>query len=342
MSGAAGPDFDPGAAGRWLAGHLPGLDPAIVARRLAGGQSNPTYVLETSAGIFVLRRKPFGPLLPSAHAIEREYRLLVALHPQGFPVPRPIGLCEDASVIGAPFYVMAHVEGRVLHDATLPGHTARERRAIHLGLVETLARLQAIEPASVGLGDFGRPGAYVARQIERWTRQVAAAPTGHTPALAALGQRLGRDVPEQSATTIVHGDWRLDNLILAPDGAAPRAVIDWELATLGDPLADATYLFMNWTMPRDGRSGLGGVDVVGLGIPGRAEAVALYERLTGRAVTPVLDWYVAYNLFRLGAIYQGIEARLLAGTAASADGARLVTLIPGLIAAAEESLARAG
>ncbi len=322
----------------WLLHNIPGFSGVERLTRLSGGQSNPTYRIEALSGSLVLRRKPFGQLLPSAHAIEREFRLLTALHPTGFPVARPFALCEDVSVIGAAFYVMSHVEGRVLHDATLPGVPVASRRAIYTTLIATLARLQTIQPSAIGLADFGRPGSYTGRQIERWLRQVALAKTADTPALEALGAALSRNVPAETATTLVHGDWRLDNLILAPDAPDVAAVIDWELATTGDPLADATYLLMNWSMPRDGRSGLSGVDLAAEGLPTRAEAVSIYCEATGRRTIDALEWYIAYNLFRLAAIYQGIDARVRAGTAGSSEAPKLIAAIPALIEKAWEEL----
>lgn len=326
--------LDVAALDAWMAGHVAGFSGPMRIARFKGGQSNPTYRIETADAAYVLRRKPFGKLLPSAHAVDREFRVLSALHPAGFPVAEPLGLCTDPSVIGAEFYVMRLVAGRVHWNAALPELAPERRRAVFEAMVDTLAALHSIEPAGVGLGDYGKPGNYFARQIDRWSRQIEASRTGEQPLLDRLTAFLPTAIPEQTRVSVVHGDFRLDNLIFAADTDRVAAVLDWELSTLGDPLADATYLFMNWVMPIDGRSGMAGLDLDGLGIPALEEAVARYCAATGRDGLPNLDWYFAYNLFRLAAILQGIAGRVRDGTAASPEARRMITMIEPLSEAA--------
>ena len=306
----------------WMAEHVAGFQGPLAARRFDGGQSNPTYELITPGARYVLRRKPMGVLLPSAHAVDREFRVISALAPTGFPVPAPLALCMDEAVIGSAFYVMAKVEGRVLWDGALPGMRPAERRAIYLETVRTLARLHNTDYVAAGLGDYGRPGNYFQRQIDRWSRQYRASETEAIPEMDRLIDWLPTRVPADDRTAIVHGDFRLDNMILAPDAAEVRAVLDWELSTLGDPLADFTYLLVNWVAPEGagaGRASFGHLDIAALGIPSLEECVACYCELTGRAGVPDLDWYFAYNLFRLAAIFQGIAGRVRDGTAHSAN-----------------------
>lgn len=334
--------FDEARLEAWMRENVEGFAGPLTVRQFKGGQSNPTYRLDTPGAAYVLRRKPFGKLLPSAHAVDREYRVTAALHRAGFPVARPFGLCADETVIGAMFYVMALVEGRVFWDASLPLATPEERRAVYRAKIETLARLHAYDPADLDLADFGRPGNYFARQVDRWTRQYRASETTPLAEMDRLIAWLPGTVPEQERVSIVHGDYRIDNMIY--DAHAPRvlAVLDWELSTLGDPLADFTYLLMHWAMPADGRSGLGGLDHASLGIPTIAEAVEIYGDLTGRAGIPRLDWYFAYNLFRFAAILQGIAGRVRDGTAASPQAMDYVRRIEPLAKTAWDYAVRAG
>lgn len=325
----------------WLAGHVRDFSGPLTVMQFRGGQSNPTYRLETPGRAYALRRKPFGTLLPSAHAVEREYRVIGALYGEGFPVPRPYALCEDPEVIGAAFYVMEAVEGTVHWDGSLPGLSPHARHHHYAAMIGVLARLHAIEPEAAGLGDYGRPGNYFARQVDRWTRQYRAAEDGRLEAVERLIEWLPRTVPEQAGSVIVHGDFRLDNLVFSGSGDV-EAVLDWELSTLGDPLADFSYLLMKWELPADGCSALGGLDLPALGIPSRAEAVALYRRATGRTALPELDWYFAYNLFRLVGILQGVAGRIRAGNAASAHAASAAARVPMLAAAAWAFAERAG
>jgi len=310
--------------------------------RYPGGQSNPTYLVDTARGSYVLRRKPFGVLLPSAHAIEREYRLIAALHPTGYPVPRPIALCEDAGVIGAPFYLMEQVAGRTIWNGAMPNATPDERRAHYWAMVDALSALHGIDPVAAGLGDYGKPGNYFERQVARWTRQYRASQTDDLPDVERLIDWLPRTLPVQERVTIVHGDYRIDNLIFADDGARVAAVLDWELSTLGDPMADFTYLLMNWMTPADDRSGIAGLSGGDSGIPTIEEVVARYCAATGRDGVPGLDWYFAYNLFRLTGIVQGIKQRVRDGNASSAQAARMAERVPELAAAAWRFAEKAG
>ena len=282
-----------------------------------GGQSNPTYKINDQ---YVLRRKPPGKLLPSAHAVDREYRVIKALHSTGFPVAKPHVLCEDESVIGTAFYVMAFVEGRVLWDQSLPGMTKAERAEIWDALNEVMARLHLVDYRAVGLEDFGKPGNYIERQIARWTKQYQASETERVEAMDNLIAWLPKNIPPSAATTVVHGDYRLDNTIFHPSEPRVLAVLDWELSTLGDPLADFAYHRMSWHIPPGQFRGIAGLDLSSLGIPSEADYVKKYCERTGRAgINPShWDFYIAYNLFRIAAILQGILKRVVDGTAASA------------------------
>lgn len=327
-------DFDLSRLGRWLKGRLPNGRGILSVEKFPGGQSNPTYRLAIGDGQYVLRRKPFGALLKSAHAVDREFRLLSALHPTGYPVPRPIGLCEDDAVIGAMFYVMELVAGRTFWTGTLPSQSPQERGEIYRDMILTLARLHSVDYEAVGLGDFGRPGNFFERQVARWTKQYRAAQTDDIPEVERLIDWLPKTVPEQTRSSIMHGDYRIDNMIFASDRNEVAAVIDWELATIGDPLADFAYLMINWIMPVDGRAALLGTDFQATGIPSMEEAIEIYCRATNRPGLPDLHWYLAFNLFRAVGIIQGIKRRMLDGNASSEKAAESVaTLIP---------LARAG
>jgi aminoglycoside phosphotransferase (APT) family kinase protein len=334
--------FDEAALERWLQGNVAGYAGPLTVLQFKGGQSNPTYRLETPGRAYVLRRKPFGQLLPSAHAVDREYRLITALHTTGFPVPQTFGLCEDAGVIGAMFYVMEAVEGTIHWDGALPGLEPTQRRRIYDSMIGTLARLHTVDYTAIGLADYGRPGNYFARQVERWTKQYRASETDRIEAAEKLMEWLPRTVPEQARVSIVHGDYRLDNIVIAPQGDRVAAVLDWELSTLGDPLADFSYLLMQWVMPVDGRSALAGLDLEALGVPSIEDATSLYCRLTRRDGVPDLNWYFAYNLFRLVGILQGIAGRVRDGTAASPQAAEMAARTPRLAEAAWSFAQRAG
>ena len=335
-------ELDEGALETWLKAHVEGYAGPLTILQFKGGQSNPTYQLVTPRQKYVLRRKPPGKLLPSAHAVDREYRILTALHPVGFPVARPYALCSDDSVIGAMFYVMDMVEGRIFWDGALPECSRTERRAIYENKIATLAQLHNIDHVHVGLGDFGKPGNYFARQVDRWSKQYKLSETEKSPAMDALMAWLPDTIPTSERTSIVHGDYRLDNLVMDHSDLRVKAVLDWELSTLGDPLGDFTYYLMNWVTPPDGRSGLAGLDLGALGIPSLDEGVALYCAKTGRNGIAELDWYFAYNAFRLAAIFQGIAGRVRDGTAASANAVDMVKRIPVLTQMAHDYARRAG
>lgn len=338
MSGQA---IDETALGRWLEANVEGFTGPFELTKFPSGQSNPTYKIGAASGEYVLRRKPFGQLLPSAHAVDREYRLLAALHPLDFPVPRPLALCQDPEVIGAIFYVMELARGRPYANGALPEFDPPTRRHMYEQLVDTLADLHTIDPEAADLGDFGKPGNYFERQVARWTRQYRDSQTDYIPEVERLIAFLPETLPEQSRTSVVHGDYRIDNLVFDGDGTL-TAVLDWELATLGDPLADFSYLAMQWVMPADGGAGLAGLDLQALGIPTLDE---IAERYSARSRVPVadrLDWYFAYNLFRLTGIVQGIKKRVIDGTASHSRAAEMAARVPALAAAAWSFAVKAG
>ncbi len=334
--------IDTAAVGAWMKGHMPDIDGPVALSKFKGGQSNPTYRVDAGGKSYVLRRQPFGKLLPSAHAVDREYRLIAGLHPTGFPVPAPFGLCEDPDIIGSMFYVMELVEGRSLWDGALPGMTPPERRAHYDAMVDTLAALHNTDHVAAGLGEYGRPGNYFERQIARWTKQYRASETEHMPAMESLIEWLPATLPEQTRTSIVHGDYRIDNMIFAADAPKVIAVLDWELSTLGDPLADIAYFLMNWVTEPEGRSGVMGLDGPESGIPTVDEVVARYCAATGRDGLPNLNWYFSYSLFRLAGIVQGIKKRIVDGTASSAQAAKTAERVGPLAAAAWDFAEKAG
>ncbi|MCK1681429.1 phosphotransferase family protein [Bradyrhizobium sp. 147] len=296
---------------RWMRKHVEGYTGPLTVLQFKGGQSNPTYKLDSRGRSYVLRRKPFGKLLPSAHAVDREYRVISALGQQGFPVPKAFALCTDDAVIGTAFYIMSMEEGHVYWDPTLPSQPAEMRAKIFCSKIETLARLHMFDPDSIGLADFGRPGNYFARQIDRWSKQYRASETQYVPEVEKLIEWLPNTIPEQKRVSIVHGDYRLDNIIF--DAKQPRviAVLDWELSTLGDPMSDFTYLLMQWIRP-----GLADADLKTLNIPSMDKAAQIYCDCTGSEL-PDLNWYFAFNFFRLVGMTQGIAARIRDGTAAN-------------------------
>jgi aminoglycoside phosphotransferase (APT) family kinase protein len=334
--------LDVGALHAWLEANVEGFAGPLSLMQFKGGQSNPTYQLVTPNKKYVLRKKPSGKLLPSAHAVDREYKVIAALHPTGFPVARPYALCDDDSVIGAMFYVMDMVEGRVLWNGALPDQLPEQRHAIYDAQVSTLAALHNVDVDAVGLSDYGKAGNYFARQIDRWSKQYKLSETETIDEMNKLIEWLPQTIPPGERTSIVHGDYRLDNLILHENEPRVIAVLDWELSTLGDPLGDFTYYLMNWVMPHDGRAGLGGVDVAALGIPTQDEAVKLYCEQTGRDGIAQLDWYFSYNAFRLACILQGIAGRVRDGTAASAHATQMIARIRPLASAAYHYAQKAG
>jgi aminoglycoside phosphotransferase (APT) family kinase protein len=315
--------FDAEALGAWLAQHVgdyPGGTPT--ALQFKGGQSNPTFKLSAGRSHYVMRAKP-GPaakLLPSAHAIDREFRVMDALHKAGFPVARQYALCLDESVIGRAFFIMEYVEGRVLWDQSLPGMNREERAAIYDELNRVIAQLHTVDYVAIGLGDYGKPGNYFARQIERWTKQYQASQTETIEAMDKLIDWLPRHIPPGIDTAIVHGDFRLDNMIFHPTEPRILAVLDWELSTLGHPAADFSYHCLSWHIPPGQFRGIAGLDLRALGIPGETEYIAAYSRRTGRTIRPEdFNFYLAYNLLRLAGIMQGIMKRYVDGTAASSQ-----------------------
>ena len=328
--------------GAWMTANVEGFAGPLSYERFAGGQSNPTYKLACPSGEYVLRRKPFGKLLPSAHAVDREYRVIAGLYPTGFPVARPYGLCADESVIGTMFYVMGFARGRNLWDGTLPDYAPAERTAIYEAMCDTLAALHTTDFAAAGLESFGKPGNYFARQVERWTKQYRMSETDHMPEMERLIEWLPRTCPEQSRTSIVHGDYRIDNMILHATEPRVIAVLDWELSTLGDPLADFSYFLMSWVTQPEGRSGVMGKTGAETGIPTLEEMVSRYCAATRRDGLPDLDWYFAYNLFRLTGIVQGIKKRIVEGTAASPQAERSAAGVPRLAASAWHFAEKAG
>jgi len=309
--------FDVARLEQYLADTVPDAVDGIRVQQFKGGQSNPTYLLETRSGRYVLRRKPPGALLPSAHAVDREFRLIRALQGSAVPVPKPICYCADESIVGTPFYLMEYVDGRIFWSADLPGLTPEERHEAYREMNRVIAAIHAIDPESVGLGDFGRPERYVERQIDRWTRQYRASETGRIEAMEQLIDWLPRHVPAEEPCRITHGDYRIDNLIFDAHEIRIRAVIDWELATLGNALSDFAYNCMPWRLPHAIRKGLAGIDVDALGIPQESDYVAWYCERVGRDSIPAFDFYIAFNLFRLASILQGVAARALAGNASS-------------------------
>jgi len=302
----------------WFEANVAGFHGPLSVSKFKGGQSNPTYKIDAPSGPYVLRRKPLGKLLPSAHAVDREFKVQSALAPTGFPVAPQYGLCTDDSVAGAMFYVMGCVDGRTIWDGSMPGATPEDRRATYMAMVDTLAQLHAVDVDAVGLGTFGKPGNYFGRQVDRWTKQYRLSETEHMETMERLIAWLPQTLPVQDRVSVVHGDYRIDNMIFAHGAPKPLAVLDWELSTLGDPLADFTYFAMAWSTENAGRSGVMDLDRKALGIPELAEVVERYCTATGRADVPNMDWYLAYNYFRLAGIIQGIKKRYLDGTASSA------------------------
>jgi aminoglycoside phosphotransferase (APT) family kinase protein len=324
MTDAPTPAGRPGALdcarlGDWLRTHVEGFRTPFTVSQFPGGQSNPTYLIDSAGGRYVLRRKPGGKLLPSAHAVEREFRVIAALGNTRVPVARARSLCADESVIGTVFYVMDYVEGRIFWDDSLPELPAAERRPIYTELNRVLAALHGVDFIAAGLGDYGKPGQYVERQVARWTKQYRASQTEAIHAMDHLIEWLPRHVPPEGGTCIVHGDYRLDNVIFHPREPRILAVIDWELSTLGSPLVELAYLCVRWHMPAEEFRALGGLDLANLEIPTESEFVAEYCRRRGLGPVAPETWayYLAFNMFRLAAILQGVLARALQGNASS-------------------------
>jgi aminoglycoside phosphotransferase (APT) family kinase protein len=336
--------FDAARLERYLSEHVAGFAGPIAVSQFKGGQSNPTYLVETPQRRYVLRRKPPGKLLPSAHAVDREFRFISALHAQNFPVPEPMLYCADESVVGTPFFVMAHVEGRVFWEPQMPASNPAERTQVFDAMNATIARLHSFDPAAIGLGDYGRGENYVARQVDRWSKQYRASQTATIEDMERLIAWLPAHLPPVQPPRLVHGDYRLDNMILAPQGPTVLAVLDWELSTLGDPLADFTYHLMQWHMPHSdaGTGSLVGFDLAAMGIPQLDDYVDAYVRRTGLDPRPHLAVYFAYNFFRLAAILQGIAGRVRDGTATSVHAAAKAAQVPPLAAKGWEFAVQAG
>jgi len=317
----------------YLTGKMDGFAGPLTIRQFKGGQSNPTYLLEVASGKYVMRRKPPGKLLKSAHAVDREYRVISALYAAGFPVPRPYVLCEDDDVAGTTFFVMDYVEGRIFWELDLPNCDEAERRAIYDSVNQTIADLHNFDHTEIGLADYGKPGNYFARQISRWTGQYKASEIDRIREMDQLIEWLPENIPDDETASVVHGDFRLDNMIVHPTEPRVIAVLDWELSTIGHPLADFTYHLMSWQMPEIGigSAGLLGKDLQALGIPGEADYVRQYCERTGRRDgIPNRDFYSAFNFFRIAAIVQGIAGRVRDGTAASAHAAKSAMVVPPL------------
>jgi aminoglycoside phosphotransferase (APT) family kinase protein len=338
--------FDGARLEAYLAAHAPGFSGPLTVQQFKGGQSNPTYLLTTPDRRYVLRRKPPGKLLPSAHAVDREFRVISALHAQGFPVAEPILYCADESVVGTAFYVMGFVDGRVFWNPDMESSNPAERAAVYDQMNATMARLHGFDPAQIGLGDFGRGENYVKRQVERWSKQYRASETEHIDDMEALIAWLPEHLPPSGAVRLVHGDYRLDNIILAPGSPKVLAVLDWELSTLGDPLADFTYHLMQWYMPpSDGTAGtatLVGADLDALGIPSLADYVDSYVARTGLDPRPYLPVYLAYNFFRIAAILQGIVGRVRDGTATNENAPSRALMVRPLAAVGRRFAREAG
>ena len=338
--------FDVARLEAYLTANAPGFSGPLSVKQFKGGQSNPTYMLETPARKYVLRRKPPGKLLPSAHAVDREFKAISALYAQGFPVAEPIVYCADESITGTAFYVMSCVEGRVIWEPDMPGSNPKERAAIYDAMNATLAKLHSYEPSQIGLGDYGKGENYVARQVDRWSRQYRASETAKIDEMERLMEWLAQHLPPAGPVRVVHGDYRLDNMILHASEPRVLAVLDWELSTLGDPLADFAYHCMQWHMPVTeagaGTGSLVGHDLKALGIPSMSEYVDAYVARTGLDPRPYIDVYSAYNFFRLAAILQGIVGRVRDGTATNENAPARAQMVRPLAMTAWEFARKAG
>lgn len=325
------PDFDPVRLERFLGG-------PVCLEAVRGGQSNPTWFMSSKGQALVLRKKPAGATLDSAHAVDREFRILSALQDSGVPVPRVVRMVDDPGVIGTPFYLMERLTGHVSDGSDLPDLPPQDRAAIHLDAARVLARLHALDWRALGLGDYGRDGDYYARQVRRWCRQWAGLDVGHDPVMDGLAAFFAQNIPPQNPTAIVHGDYRIGNLMYGTDPARIMGVLDWELSTLGDPLADLAHWAMFYELTPAQMGGLAGLDLARLGLPGRAAFLDAYVAAGGCAA-PLTPWHRAFAMFRMAVILEGITARARAGQAASADACAVGALAPDFAALAEGVLA---
>jgi aminoglycoside phosphotransferase (APT) family kinase protein len=337
--------FDEAALGRWMAANVANYAGPLSVSQFAGGQSNPTYRLDTPGRSFVLRRKPPGKLLPGAHAVDREARVMSALGRGGFPVPHVHALCEDEAILGTPFFVMDMVEGRIIWDATFPGMTNVDRAAHFDAMNATMAQLHSLDPAEIGLGDYGRPGNFVERQVARWSKQYEGdVEAGRVPAMDRVAEWLKQHLPtDRGEARVFHGDYRCDNMIFAPGiESKVLAVLDWELSTLGDPVADFVYHLMMYRMPSALFTGIAGIDLAALSIPSEQEYIAAYCARTGRDHLPDLDYLMVFVMFRLAAILHGIKGRVARGNASSVHATEMVGRLEPLaeLAWAQAELAR--
>jgi aminoglycoside phosphotransferase (APT) family kinase protein len=331
--------FDEAALAAWMRAHVAGFAGPLEVAQFNGGQSNPTYRLTTPGARYVLRRKPPGPLVKGAHDVLREARVLTALADTPVPVPAIRGVCGDEGVLGSAFYVMDMVDGRIFWDASFSDVPKAERGAYFDAMNATIAALHGIDPGAVGLGDYGRPGNYFARQIGRWSRQyVEDDAAGRDPDMDALVAWLPDHIPDGDESRIVHGDFRCDNMIFHSVEPRVVAVLDWELSTLGHPLADFAYHATMYRMPGDIVAGLGGADPVPLGLPTEADYIAAYCARTGRTAIPDWDFYLAFNFFRLAAIFHGIKGRVIRGTANSAHARERAAAFPRLARLARDAM----
>ncbi|TNE34814.1 MAG: phosphotransferase family protein [Alphaproteobacteria bacterium] len=326
----------------WMRDNIKGYCGPLEIAKFADGQSNPTFRVKTKNASYVLRRKPMGNLVASAHAVDREFRVMSALHEQNFMVPRPYVLCMDSSVIGSAFYIMSMIDGRVFTNQQLPEVTRENRRAIFVSQVETLAKLHRFSPFDIGLEDYGKPGNYFERQVRLWKRQYRASQDRDIPEMEKLLEWLPDTVPPQEQVSIVHGDYKLHNIMFHKTAPKVEAVLDWELSTTGDPLADLSYMLMQWIRNDELFGGLAGADLNALNIPTMQEMTELYCNAAGRAEIPDLNWYFAFNMFRLAGISQGIVGRIKAGNASSEKAHIAAGRIEPLAKSAWEYARRAG
>lgn len=339
----AGLEFDPAALHAYLRTRIGTPNDTLTLERISGGQSNPTFFATLGARRLVLRKKPAGAVLPSAHAVDREYRVIAALAATPVPVPRTVLYCDDTSIVGTPFYVMERLDGRVFHDAALPGVSAADRTAMYFSMAETLALLHDVDPAAIGLADFGRAGNYFERQVRRWSSQYQQARWRDLADLDRVIEWLPQHLPPEEPARICHGDFRIGNLMFHPTEPRVVGVLDWELSTLGEPLADVAFSALGWmTLPSE-YGGLRGLDHAAMGLPRREDYLARYfASRTTPAPNPLQAFHTVFALFRFAVIFEGIAARARAGTAAAGNAAAVGELAPVFARRAAETIARAG